>query len=213
MFLGGNGQLFEEIIREINAFTQNNKELIILNLSCDLNRDDGYCPLNQAEWGQLLEQLTGDNGLNHLFVAPNPMSVDLSTLPLNQFIGTNRAAVLIIIQPEATSGMLGEHHHCGAYNYSQMNAICEHTQRIELDEMVNCQLQLMRNNRPSPDSSLLLLSWTHRHPGKVLFGPSVLELSKKTLSCICTDLFPNCSKDTYPNILHQQSWILDNSDK
>jgi len=210
VFLGGNGQPFEEIIREINAFTQDNKELIILNLPRDLNRDDGYRPLNQAEWDQLLERLTGDNGLNHLFVAPNPTSVDLSTLPLDQFIGTNQAAVLIIVQPEATSVMLGEHHHRGAYNYSQMNAICEHTQRVELDEMVNRQLQLMRNNRPSPDSSLFLLSWTHRHPGKVLFGPSVLELSKKTLSRICTDLFPSCSKDTYPNILFLDG--LDSSD-
>jgi len=202
VLLGGNGQPFEGIIREINAFTQNNKELIILNLSCDVNRDDGYRPLNQAEWAQLLEQLTGEEGLNHLFVAPNPTSVDLTTLPLNQFIGTNQAAVLIIVHSNSYSVILGEHHHRGAYNYSQMNMICEHTQNLELDVMVNRQLQLMRNNRPSPDSPLFLLSWTHRDPGKVLFGSSVLELSEKTWSRIYTDLFPKCSKDTYPNILY-----------
>jgi hypothetical protein len=65
----------------------------------------------------------------------------------------------------------------------------------------------LRDRRPGFNGSVddggkeapLLLSWTHRNPGKVLIGPSVLELSEKTLSC---DLFPECSKDTYPNVLY-----------
>jgi len=204
VLLGGNGQSFGEIIHEINTFTKDHKELIILNLSRDLNLDVGskYRHFNQDEWDQLLGHLTGDKGLNHLFVAPNPKEVDLSTLPLNQFIGTGQAAVLIIVQPEATSVTLDEYHHLrGVYNYSQMNAIYEHAQTHKLDRMVNRQLQLMRNNRPSPDSPLFLLSWTHRHPVKVLIGPSVLKLSARTLSRIYTELFPKCSKNTYPNIL------------
>ena len=40
-----------------------------------------------------------------------------------------------------------------------------------------------------------------RHLGKVLIGPSVLKLSERTLSCIYTNLFLVCSKNTYPNIL------------
>ena len=203
MLLGGNGQSFGEIIYEINAFTEDNKELIVLNLSRDLNVDveSEYRHFNQDEWDQLLEHLTGDKGLNHLFCAPNPTKVDLSTLPLNQFIGTNKAAVLIIVQPEDPSVTLDEYHHRGAYNYSQLNAIHEYTHTHKLGTMVNRQLQLMRNNRLSPDSSLFLLSWTHRHTGKVLVGPSVLKLSERTLSRIYTDLFPKCSKNTYPNIL------------
>ena len=59
----------------------------------------------------------------------------------------------------------------------------------------------MHNSRLSPDSLLFLLSWMQRHLGKVLIGPSVLKLSKRTLSHIYTDLFPACSKNTYPNIL------------
>jgi len=200
VLLGGNGQSFGEIIREINTFTEDNKELIILNLSRDVNADK-YRRFNQDEWDQLLGHLTGDEGLNHLFVAPNPREVDLSTLPLNQFIGTNQAAVLIIVEPQVTSITLDEYHHRGAYYYKQMNAIYEHTRTHKLDDMINRQLRLLRNNRPSPNSSLFLLSWTHRHSGKVLIGPSVLKLSVRTLSRIYTDLFPECSKDTYPNIL------------
>ena len=177
-----------------------------MNLSRDLNLDVGsnfkYRHFNQDEWDQLLEHLTGDNGLKDRFLAPNPKEVDLSNLPLNQFIGTDQAAVLIIVQPEANNVTLDEYYHRrGVYNYSQMNAICEHAQTHKLERMVNRQLQLMRNNRSSPDSPLFLLSWTHRHPVKVLIGPSVLKISERTLSRIYTDLFPKCSKNTYPNIL------------
>ena len=48
----------------------------------------------------------------------------------------------------------------------------------------------------------LLLPWTHRNPGKVLMGPFVLEPSEKPLPCIYTNLFPERSKDTYPNVLY-----------
>ena len=139
MLLGGNGQPFAEIVHQINTFTEDNKELIILNLSHDLNVDVGskYCHFNQDEWDQLLGHLTGDKGLNHLFVAPNSTEVDLSTLPLNQFISTTQAAVLIIVQLEAPSVMLDEYHHCGTYYYRQMNAIYEHTCTHRLDNMIN----------------------------------------------------------------------------
>jgi hypothetical protein len=49
---GANGQAVQDIIRQINDFTADNAELIILNLSHDLNTDVGrqYRPMNQGEW-------------------------------------------------------------------------------------------------------------------------------------------------------------------
>jgi len=176
-----------------------------LNLSHDLNTDIGrdYCPLNQDEWNQLLGQLTGEEGLKHLFVAPNPTLVDLSTLPLNQFIGTNQAAVLIIVRPDNNSITLGDYHHRGAYNYSQMSAYKLYSNTHELERMVKNQLQKMRDHRTSPDSPLFLLSWTlTQNPAKVFGGPSILALSEKALPRIYTDLIPACSNNTYPNILY-----------
>jgi len=205
VLLGGNGQSFEDIIQEINTFTQENKELIILNLSQGLNTDLGRKSrsLNLAEWDQLLDQLTGDTGLNHLFVAPNPTLVDLSTLPLDQFIGAGQAAVVIIVQPGDKSVTLHEYHYRGAYKNTQMKVYNQHSHIHKLDGMVRNQLQKMHDNRTSPDSPLFLLSWTHRpYSTKVFIGPSTLKISEKALPRIYTDLFSECSKDTYPNILY-----------
>jgi len=210
VLLGGNGQSFKEIIREINTFTQDHKELIIVALSHDLNLDVGRgCrPLDQAEWDQLLEQLTGDKGLKHLFITPNPTSVDLSKLPLNQFIGANEAAVLIVVRPDGESIALDDYQYRGVYKSTQMKTISEGSHTHKLERMVKEQLQLMGINRTSPDEPLFLLSWLYRHPLKV--DHSVLKLSEKTLPRLYTDLVPKCSKLTFPNILQLDG--LDSSD-
>ena len=101
---GADGQAFSEIISELNAFTANNAELIVLNLSHDQNTDSGYGALTQTDCNNLFQQMTG---INHLFVAPNPTSIDLTSMTVNQFIGGGQAAVLVIIQPSGSGISLG----------------------------------------------------------------------------------------------------------
>ncbi|THG95538.1 hypothetical protein EW026_g6132 [Hermanssonia centrifuga] len=112
-YQGANGESFSQIISEINAFTAANAELIILNLSHDLNTDSGYGSLTQANWNQLFQQLSG---LSHLYVAPNPTTIDLSTLPLSQFIGLGSAAVIVLVDAGDKTVTLGSYASQGFYN-------------------------------------------------------------------------------------------------
>lgn len=199
---GANGQSFSEIVDEINAFTEKNKELIVLNVSHDRNTDEGrdYKALTQEEWDRLFEQLTA---INHLFVAPDPTNVDLTTLTLNQFIGNGEAAVLVIVQPDAPETSLGEYANRGFYFYKQFDAYNVYANSDKLETTVSDQLDKMRSVRPSPDSQLFLLSWTlTQHPKDIVTDGCILDLSAVANPAIFRLLPAACTADTFPNILY-----------
>lgn len=199
---GGNGQKFTDIVEQVNSFTASNAELVVLNLSHDLNTDVGrdYRALDQGEWNRLFQELAG---LNHLFVAPDPTSVDLTTLTLNKFIGNGQAAVVVILQPSSSSITLGDYANLGFYFYSQFNAWNSYSDTNVLDKMTTDQLNKLRQVRVDPDSQLFLLSWTLTQDAKdVIVGPSIIELAKTANPTIFTLLPPAVSSETYPNILY-----------
>lgn len=199
---GANGQKISDIIAQINSFTANNKELVILNLSHDLNTDVGrdYRSLNQGEWNSLFQQLLG---INNLFVAANPTTVDLTTMTLNQFISGNRAAVLIIVQPSDSSITLGSFVTRGFYTYSQFNAYNSYSDTDDLDTMTSDQLNKMRSVRNSPDSQLFLLSWTlTQDAGDIFTFESILDLADEANAVLMSDLLPAVSHTTFPNIIY-----------
>lgn len=120
MWQGANGQSIDDVIDDINDFTKTNAELIILNLSHDLDTDVGgkdFEQFNDDQWHALFTKLTR---LSHLFVAPNPTSVDLTSLTLNQYIGHGTAAVVVIVETPAVD--MGVFSHWGFYTYPQLNA-------------------------------------------------------------------------------------------
>jgi hypothetical protein len=78
-YQGADGQPFDSIIRDINFFTQGtlnqaprgNSELIVLNLSHDLDTTLGnasYAPFTQTDWDRLLGKLSA---IRNLFVVPS----------------------------------------------------------------------------------------------------------------------------------------------
>ena len=88
---GGSGRPIKKIITEINAFTAINPELVILNVSHDNNTERDWDNFSQDEWNELFELF---DGLNCLYKAADG-STDLTTIQLNEFIGGDRAAVVI----------------------------------------------------------------------------------------------------------------------
>lgn len=199
---GADGQSLSDIINEINAFTATNKELIILNLSHDLNTDVGrdYRSLNQAEWNELYAQLSG---INNLFVAPNPSTVDLSSLTVNQFIGSGQAAVVCIVQPSDSSISLGPYTTRGFYTYSQFNVYNNYSNTDNLGTMQSEQMQQLRSVRSSPDGQPFLLSWTLTQAAiDIGDGESILDLAGEANPTIYSQLLPAISAQTFPNILY-----------
>lgn len=94
IWVGGNGQSFADMIKQINDFTAQYKELIIINLSHALDTDHQYKNLSQDQWNRLFETL---KGVNNRYLASNPGNHDFSNEVLGEFI-MDRASVFIVAQ-------------------------------------------------------------------------------------------------------------------
>ncbi|PSR77759.1 hypothetical protein PHLCEN_2v7714 [Hermanssonia centrifuga] len=202
-YQGANGESFSQIISEINAFTAANAELIILNLSHDLNTDSGYGSLTQANWNQLFQQLSG---LSHLYVAPNPTTIDLSTLPLSQFIGLGSAAVIVLVDAGDKTVTLGSYASQGFYNsITQFPLFNSYADSNDLSTLENDQLTKLAQNRTSWNSSEFLLSWTLTQQGIDFTqkdAPSIIDYGNQANNDLFTALPPVINRNVFPNILY-----------
>lgn len=199
---GANGQTIASIIADVNAFTASNAELIVLDLSHDLDTDLGnesYAPFNQDQWNALLTQL---QGLNHRFVTS---AGDLTTLPLESFIGAGQAAVVVIIETAGVS--LGSFANQGFYPSSSFPLINEYSDTNDVTAMANDQLSKLRTNRPNPNATPFLLSWTLTQDAteaatcELGTASSILDLAAIADPQIFVQLLPACSAQTFPNVL------------
>lgn len=199
---GANGQSFAQIIAEVNAYTADNHELVVLNLSHDRNTDAGrdFQPFTQAEWDALFEELLA---LEHRFVAPDPEHADLTRLPLGDFIGRGEAAVVVVVQPDAPEITLGKYAQQGFYFYRQFDAYNSYADKDTLEKMVEDQLDKMRAVRTSPDAQLFLLSWTLTQAAQdIVTDGKILSLAAKANPAIFRYLLPAVNAQTFPNILY-----------
>ena len=197
-YQGANGQLISDMIDQINAFTNDNKELIVLNLSHDFNTDLGnesYRAFNQAEYDRLFNDLLR---LQNRFVAPgDPNTVDLTTLKLNDFIGGGNAAVVLIVEPASIN--LRDFATQGFYKYAQFNAFNSFANNDDANVMIEDQLNKLNQQRPA---NYFLLSWTvTQQSAQVIVGPSILDLADTANALIFTKLIPALSNDKFPNIV------------
>ena len=200
---GANGQSISSIIGQINYFTAAYNELIILNISHDRNTDvgaDSYRPFTQEEWNGFFSLLTA---LSHLYVAaPDPINVQLTDLSLGSFIGNGKPAVVIVIEPECD---LGEYAHKGFYKKRNYNVYNNYSNTNDLNEMINDQIRKMQEQRPDPNATYFLLSWTlTQSDGEATFcylgvADSILTLANKANSAT-QDVLKYCTPQTYPNI-------------
>ncbi|HEX6370267.1 MAG TPA: hypothetical protein VF006_15210 [Longimicrobium sp.] len=204
---GANGQSIASIISDVNTFTAANQELVVLYLSHDLNTDLGnasYAPFTQDEWNQLLTQL---QGLDHLYVAQNPTTVDLTTLTLSDFIGGG-SAVVVVVDPAVAGIGLGSFATQGFYTPAGFSVYNQYSNTNVLAQMQADQLAKLAAQRPSPDAGYFLLSWTLTQDTTQAvtcatgLSESILDLANIANPTLPSMLLPACSAQTYPNILY-----------
>lgn len=194
---GADGQPILDIVRDVNSFTSSNQELVILYLSHDLETDEGYVPFNQDQWNGLFSQLIG---LNYLFIAPNPASVDLTMLTLNDFIGS-QPAVVVVVDPSLPSISLGSYAAKGFYTTASFSVYNQYSDTDDLATMEQDQLSKLAAQRPNQDAGYFLLSWTLTQSSKdAVLGPCVLDLAN-TANAALPDVLSACNAQTYPNII------------
>jgi len=201
-YQGARGQSIQDIINDVNNFTSNNNELIILDLAHDFNTDTGnssYQPFTQSEWNVLFNILTQ---INNRFVT---RSEDLKLLTLNDFIkpgGTSKAAVVILVSTANVD--LGSYAAQGFYPSSYLQIYNNYANSDDLGTMISNQFGKMENKN-NYQNQLFLLSWTLTQQTKdILDKTSILSLA----SIANSGLYPqsdrfiqDASKQIIPNII------------
>lgn len=201
---GANGQTIQSIISDVNTFTANKKELVILGVSHSLNTDVGnksYRSFNHNEWNRLLSQLSG---LNNLFVTSR--NADLTKVKVRDFIG-NKSSVVIVV--DGQNAVLGDHHGRGFYLSSNFSVFDVYAESNKVDVMADDQLNKMKHQA---GKRYFLLSWTlTQTPLEATFAVSTIEnMANKANQHLVHYLYPNLSKNTFPNIIHTD-YVVDST--
>lgn len=205
---GGNGQSIQSIINDVNSFTASNNELVVLYLSHDLDTDLGnssYAAFTQAQWNSLLQML--QQGLNHLYTGA-AIGADLTTLTLNTYIGNNSPGVIVVVDASASGITLGSFAGQGFYLPQNFPVYNQYSDTNNLSSMTSDQLSKMAAQRPNPEASYFLLSWTLTQSSDEAvfcgtgFADSILTLANQANGQLAAQLLPACSAQTFPNIIY-----------
>jgi hypothetical protein len=206
VWLGGNGQSIKEIMQQINDFTKEHKELVIVNLSHTLDTDNEYKDLTQDQWNKLFDEL---KAINNRFTLPaSPNTVDLTSKPLGDFI-TDRASVLIIAQLPAGI-TLSTYATQGFYSSANFPMYDSYSNSNSLASMQADQLAKLRSNRnivadaAQRKETFHLLSWTlTQQPGDVLnWDRAILNLAAAAFDALVSEAWNAFSPQSFPNVLY-----------
>ncbi len=152
---------------------------------------------NQQEWDNLFRLL---GGLNNLYISTD-VNVDLTQLPLKQFI-ENKSAVVVIVE---NSGVLpGALQGKGFYPYRCFNAYNSYSNSNNVSTMAADQFSKMRKNRPA---RYFVLSWTltqnDTQVATCFLGTawSIKDLANQANQQLKTLLQPEITSSNFPNII------------
>ena len=150
-WIGGNGQSLDAVIQQVNAFTAQNKEMVILDVSHSLNTDDGFRLLNDMELGRLISQL---EGLKDRYTG---QEADLSIVPLKMFIAENAAVIVIWRDP---TPILPPTTPLGIFPGIAMPIYNEFSDTDNSRKMKQDQLSKLADKRKNNGDGMFLVSWT-----------------------------------------------------
>jgi hypothetical protein len=205
VWLGGNGQSISDIISQVNQFTSQNKELVIINLSHTLDMDNDYKDLTQDQWNKLFDTL---KGLNNRFTVNNPGKTDFSTKRLNEFI-QDRAAVFILAQlPGGIS--LGDYANQGFFNQDNFPIYDSYSNSNNANNMANDQLAKLKAERNLvPDAKARkdvfhIFSWTLTQQAEDVlnFEKAIMNLAVSVYDDLFSKAFNAFTPESYPNVLY-----------
>ncbi|KAF2019644.1 PLC-like phosphodiesterase [Aaosphaeria arxii CBS 175.79] len=208
IWLGGNGQPILDIVKQVNDFTRQYKELVIINLSHTLDTDHDYKDLSQDQWNQLFDTL---KGIENRFTVQNPGNTDFSNKVLGDFI-TDRASVFIVAQlPNGIS--LGNYANEGFYNQNNFPFYDSYSNSNKADDMENDQLSKLKAERnivadsASRKDKFHILSWTlTQQPEDVLnFDKAIMNLGTSVYDHLFDKAFNAFTPESFPNVLYVDS--------
>lgn len=195
---GANGESVAEIVRQVNDFTAEHAELVVLDLSHAIDTDAGYSPFTQAQWDALFALLSD---LRCLFSPPIDTS-DLTSLTLQSLIGAGSAAVLCLVQASDHIALPASFHH--KRHLFPVNPAVAYTNTDRIDEMTEDQRRKMRLFKRSRDDPVLETSWTLTQVTAAEaagLGPSILRLAARARDELFAQLWDFCEEGSFPNVI------------
>ncbi|RKL08173.1 hypothetical protein BFJ68_g9520 [Fusarium oxysporum] len=219
--IGARGESLASIISGVNSFLSQYPELVILNFSHTLQTDVGgdWRTFNDNEWRRLLGELLKLE--NRYVVQDEKKAQDLSLIPLQDFIGNGRGAVVCVVENEGLD--MRDFKNKGFYKPSQLNVYNQYSNTDDAVVMVSDQINKMKGHMPTKDKQLFLLSWTLTQQAPswngnlVDFATKVVAFLKpiRVLAYTCnkelvTRLLPVVNNTSFPNVVYID--YVDNSD-
>ncbi|KAM5511631.1 uncharacterized protein FRV6_11641 [Fusarium oxysporum] len=219
--IGARGESLASIISGVNSFLSQYPELVILNFSHTLQTDVGgdWRTFNDDEWRRLLGELLKLE--NRYVVQDEKKAQDLSLIPLEDFIGNGRGAVVCVVENEGLD--MRDFKNKGFYKPSQLNVYNQYSNTDDAVVMVSDQINKMKGHMPTKDKQLFLLSWTLTQQAPswngnlVDFATKVVAFLKpiRVLAYTCnkelvTRLLPVVNNTSFPNVVYID--YVDNSD-
>jgi hypothetical protein len=204
IWLGGNGQSIADIIRQVNDFTAQYKELVIINLSHTLDTDNKYKDLSQAQWNNLFDTL---KGIQNRYTVTNPGSTDYTNKVLGDFI-TDRSSVFIFAQlPSGIS--LGDYANQGFFSSTNFPFYDSYSNTNNRANMKADQLSKLKANRNlvadagARKDKFHVLSWLMtQQPEDVLnFEKAIMNMAADAFDELVSDGWNAFTPQSFPNVL------------
>lgn len=205
VWVGGNGQLLDDIIKQINDFTAEYQELVIINLSHTIDTDNDYSDLGQSQWDQLFNKL---KGIQNRFTAEDPGETDYSTKVLGDFI-TDRASVFVVAQLSSHI-QLGDYAKQGFFASNNFPLYDSYSNTNDLASMRDDQLKKLKGERNIVADSgkrkdkFHVLSWTlTQQPEDVLnLDRAILNLNAAAFDDLVEKAWNAFTPESFPNVLY-----------
>jgi len=212
VWLGGNGRSIADIINDINKFTAQYHELVIINLSHTLNTDSpdsDYTDLTQAEWNKLFDQL---KGLNNRILDPKPGNTDYTTKVLNDFIADSPSVLIIAQLPNGIS--LGPYATQGFFSAANFPVFDSYSNSNNAGTMEADQLAKLKANRNvvadagARKDGFHLLSWTLTQQAEDVlnFDKAIMNLGASVYDDLFDKAFNAFTPESFPNVLYVDAY-------
>lgn len=212
---GANGQSIDSIIDDVNTYTGQSRELVILWIDHLLNTDVGnfrYRSFNEGELGRLIAKLK-DRLQNRFTLTGNSVEkpADLTNKKLDEFFRDERGAVVVIIDHSDFHAQIVD---AGFFIPANMPVSGRYTGTNSVDSMASDQLAKMRTAKSTKGSpEYFLMSWTLTQsatqaatcalPFSKAIGnvPSIRDLAREANDLLMPRLLPECTDTVFPNIV------------
>ena len=204
VWVGGNGQSVADMISQVNQFTAQYKELVIINLSHTLDTDNGYQDLSQDQWNQLFDTL---KGINNRYTVSNPGNTDFSNNVLGDFI-TDRASVFIMAQLPGGIN-LGDYANQGFFSGDNWPLFDSYANSNSLATMQADQINKLHQNRNVVASdadrkdTFSTFSWTLTQQVADVLNPdrAILNLAASAFDALVSEGWNAFTPQSFPNVL------------